>query len=74
MKIRKTTRSADPLSKLVDLQIKTSELPQLLPVEKAKLDHALAIEQLYYSSKVEGSNLTKEMIDKAIHGKKFSAA
>ncbi|MBI2623734.1 MAG: hypothetical protein HYW65_04185 [Candidatus Liptonbacteria bacterium] len=74
MKIKKTTRSVDPLSKLVDLQITTSELPQLSPLEKAQLDHALAIEQLYYSSKVEGSNLTKEMIDKAIHGKKFSAA
>lgn len=72
--MRKNTRKTDPLSKLVDLQITTSELPQLLPLEKAKLDHTLAIEQLYYSSKVEGSNLTKEMIDKAIYGKKFSTA
>lgn len=61
-------------SKLIDLQLMTQNLPQLPPVEKAKLDQTFAIDQLYYSSKLEGSVLTTEMINKAIHGKTFSAA
>ena len=74
MKDRKTIKPDNQLQKLVDLQLKACELPQLSVVEKAKFDQSLAIDQLYYSSKLEGSALTKEMIDKAIHGKKFRAA
>lgn len=59
---------------LLDLQIETNELPQLSPVEKAKFEHTLAIDQLYYSSKIEGTTLSKEMIDKAINGKRFPMA
>ncbi|GEM_PF-4395879 len=74
MKVHKVLKSKSQLTKLVDLQFETLALPQLSHVEKAKFDHALAIDQLYYSSKLEGSALTREMINKAIHGKKFSAA
>jgi hypothetical protein len=74
MKARKIVKNRNPLERLVDLQLQARELPQLSAVEKAKFDHSLAIDQLYYSSKLEGSALTREMIDKAIHGKKFSAA
>ena len=56
------------MSKLVDLQVEAQKFPKLLPVEKAKFDQSLAIDQLYYSSKLEGSNLTKEGIEEAIHG------
>ena len=49
-------------------------LPSLSAVEKAKLDNSLAIDQLYYSSKVEGTNLTDTMIERAIHGRKLSAS
>lgn len=62
------------LGKLVGLQLESERLPNLSPIDKAKLDHALALDQLYYSSRVEGSALTKEMIEKAVHGKEFSAA
>ena len=74
MKARKTLKNKSPFEKLVDLQLETRELPQLSVVEKAKFDQTLAIDQLYYSSQLEGSVLTKEMIDKAIYGKKLSAA
>ena len=74
MKGRKTLKTKNPLERLVDLQLQALELPQLSAVEKAKFDQALAIDQLYYSSKLEGSALTEEMIDKAINGKKLSAA
>jgi len=57
------------MSKLVDLQLKANELPDLSHVERTKFDHLLAIDQLYYSSKLEGSHLTKSGLEQAIHGK-----
>ena len=63
--IRKTDIN---MSKLVDLQIEANSLPDLSHVEKTKFDHMLAIDQLYYSSKLEGSNLTRSGLDKAIYG------
>ena len=62
------------MSKLVDLQYEAEKLPKLSAVEKAKFDHSLAIDQLYYSSKLEGSDLSKEGIEEAIHGKIISIA
>lgn len=56
------------MSKLVDLQYQAQELPRLSCVEKVKLDHSLAIDQLYYSSKLEGSTLTKGGLEQAIYG------
>lgn len=74
MKKSKVIKKGDLLQKLFDLQLESHKLPPLLPREKAKLEQSLAIDQLYYSSKLEGSSLTTEMIDRAIHGKKLSAA
>lgn len=71
---RATPQKNQFLEKLVDLQLKMTRLPELSPIEKAKLDHALALDQLYYSSRVEGSKLTKEMLDTAIHGQELSKA
>ena len=74
MKKRKTIKKENLFKKLLDLQLESRKLPQLSSVERAKLDQAFAIEQLYYSSKLEGTSLTTEMIDRAIHhGKKLSA-
>ena len=70
MKNKKIFNFKDQIGKLVDLQLETQKLPPLSDVEKAKFDQALAIDQLYYSSKLEGSALTKKMIDRAIHGNK----
>lgn len=61
------------MSTLVDLQLKADKLPRLSFLEKAKFDQSLAIDQLYYSSKLEGSNLTKEGIEEAIHGSIISS-
>lgn len=60
------------LSDLADIQLKVSALSPLSGVEKAKLDQSFAIEQLYNSSKVEGTKLTTTMIERAIHGRKLS--
>ena len=60
------------VSKLVNLQLEADRLPALSYVEKTKFDHSLAIDQLYYSSKLEGSNLTINDLEKAIHGKIIS--
>ncbi len=74
MKKSKIVKKGDWAQKLLDLQLESEKLPKLSPQEKAKLEQSFAIDQLYYSSKLEGSSLTTEMIDRAIHGKKFSAA
>jgi hypothetical protein len=85
MKARKTTiikkqvkattgQLEDQIKDLVALQFEVANLPPLSDVEKAKFDQVLAIDQLYYSSKLEGSELTGAMIDQAIHGKKLPAA
>jgi ribosome-binding factor A len=62
------------MAKLIELQLKAEKLPRLSFLEKTKFDQGLAIDQLYYSSKLEGSTLTKEGIEEAIHGKIISAA
>jgi hypothetical protein len=74
MKAPKTLKFESQIERLVALQIQAEKLPPLSDVEKAKFDHALAIDQLYYSSKLEGSALTKKMIDEAIHGEELSVA
>jgi hypothetical protein len=56
------------LEKLTALQLEIEKLPKLSPVEKAKLDSSIAIDQLYNSSKIEGSTLTEEAVEKAVFG------
>lgn len=56
------------LKMLAKLQMEMKKLPPLSDVEQAKFEHLLAIDQLYYSNKLEGVDLTKEMIDAAIYG------
>lgn len=53
---------------LVKLQRETEKMPPLSELEQAKFEHSLAIDQLFYSSKLEGIDLTKEMLDVAIYG------
>ena len=62
------------LADIIDIQSAIAKLPPISSVEKAKLDQSIAIDQLYYSSKLEGSNLSEKMIDKAIYGKEESAS
>jgi Fic family protein len=71
---KKVARLQRSISDLAELQLKTNALPPLSDVEKAKLDQSLAIDQLYYSSKIEGTKLTNSMIQHAIHGRKLSSS
>ena len=72
--MKKTAKKIDLMSKLIDLKLEAEKLPRLSDVEKAKFDHSLAIDQLYYSSKLEGSHLTKKGLEEAIHGKILPAS
>jgi len=56
------------LDKLVETEWKINELPALSSLDRAKLDHDIAIDHLYYSSKIEGTMLNDKRIEKAIHG------
>jgi hypothetical protein len=70
---RNITNSFSPTpnetSGLLDTFIQTEEtlrtLPALTPLERVKFDHDVAIDHLYYSSKIEGTNLNKERLEKA---------
>lgn len=69
-----TEKVSDLLSTLVETEDAVNQLPPLSPVNKAKFDHEIAIEHLYYSSKIEGTALTEKQIDRAIHGTTTLAA
>lgn len=56
------------LRRLVDAEDSLRKLPPLTSLQRAKLDHARAIDHLYYSSKIEGTNLSEWRLEKAIHG------
>ncbi|MHB9010625.1 MAG: hypothetical protein ACYC49_00135 [Ignavibacteriaceae bacterium] len=57
----------DLLARLVEIQNEVDKLPVLGPHEQVKLDYSLAINHLYFSSKLEGSRFTKEMLESAIY-------
>lgn len=66
--MKKLTKQVDLLGKLIKEQDKLKSLPPLTELDRATFEHSRDIEHLYFSSKIEGSNLTRHQIDKAIHG------
>lgn len=62
------------LDRVLAIESSLSKLPPLSTLEKAQLDQHRAIENLYHSSKLEGTNLTQKRIDQAIYGQELSAA
>lgn len=65
MKINQTTTQL--ISNLVEVEQSLGRLPPLTSLQKAKLDHSRAIDHLYYSSKIEGTNLSEKRLEKAIY-------
>lgn len=61
------TAESSILTQFIDTQSEVAKLPQLSPVEKVQFEQELAIDHLYYSSKIEGSNLSQKRLTKAIH-------
>lgn len=55
-------------------QDRMESLPALSELERAKLEQEMAIDHLYYSSKIEGTILTKPQIENAIHAKDVQAS
>lgn len=70
---KKIATSERLLQQVVAIESAVNKLPELSVLGKAQLEHDRAIENLYYSSKLEGSNLTQRRIKQAIYGKEFSA-
>jgi len=66
-KITKNT-TVDLVDKFILQEDKVKALPPLSELERAKFEHSVDIDHLYFSSKIEGSNLTKKQIDQAVHG------
>ena len=71
---KKILNSEKLLEQLLAVESALTKLPELSVLEKAQLEQNRAIESLYYSSKLEGTNLTKKRIDQAIYGQELSAA
>ena len=72
--LKKTTASERLLERVVAIESVINKLPELSILQKAQLEHDRAIENLYYSSKLEGTDLTQKRIKQAIYGQEFSAA
>lgn len=70
---KKISTSERILEQVLAVESALNKLPKLSVLEKAQLDQHRAIESLYYSSKLEGSNLTRKRIDQAIYGQKLPA-
>ena len=56
------------IQKVVSIQERLKKLPELPQVEKAKFNQEISINHLYYSSKLEGTQLTEKQIKRAVHG------
>lgn len=54
------------IKKLVSLDAKIGKLPRPSPIEKQIIETEERFEATYYSSKLEGSTLTKEETRKAV--------
>ena len=67
-KITKKTTIA-LVDKFILQENKVKTLPPLSELERAKFEHSVDIDHLYFSSKIEGSNLSKKQIDQAVHGR-----
>lgn len=60
------TTSTQLVDKYIETQDEIRQLPVLSDLEKIKLENSIDIEHLYFSSKIEGSNLTKKQIEEAV--------
>lgn len=56
------------LTDIVKVEKELKTLPELSTLEKATLEHSRALEHLYNSSRIEGTHLTKEGLNSAVHG------
>ena len=54
------------IKKLLSLDKKIKNLPQLSPVEKTVFNKEQSFESVYYSNKLEGNKLSKEEARRAI--------
>jgi len=67
-KLHSKISSSDKLiTKLVNTEQILKKLPPLSPLDKAKLEHSIAIDHLYYSSKIEGTILNDKQLGNAIY-------
>jgi len=71
---KKISTSERLLEQVLAVESVLNKLPKLSVLEKAQLDQHRAIENLYYSSKLEGTTLTQKRIDQAIYGQNLPAA
>lgn len=57
----------DLLAAFVAVERELSILPQLSDLERVKFEQDIDVSHLYYSSKIEGTTLTRQRLDDAIN-------
>lgn len=55
------------LTQFIETEQEVNSLPELSAVERVKLDQDIAIDHLYYSSRIEGTQLSDKRLGKAIN-------
>lgn len=61
------THSGKLIDSFIDAQQTVEGLPELSAVERVQFEQDIAISHLYHSSKIEGTTLTSERLEKAIN-------
>jgi hypothetical protein len=59
------------LDVFIQTELALTQLPHLSPLDRVTFDHDIAISHLYYSSKIEGTTLNKERLEKAVRPQNF---
>jgi hypothetical protein len=61
------TNKPDLLDEFITTEQEVKKLRQLSDVERVQFEQDIAVSHLYHSSKIEGSQLNQERLNKAIH-------
>jgi hypothetical protein len=72
--LKKKNQLSSLLSEVIDIEKRINKLPDLLPLKRAKFEHGMALDHLYYSSKIEGTHLSEKRLEKVIYGEGISTS
>lgn len=60
------------IGRFIELKSRVDKLPPLGPAARAEFDHGVDLDHLYYSSKIEGTNLSATELKRAVVDEKTS--
>lgn len=69
---RKESAQNALIGRFIELKSRMDQLPPLNPAARAEFDYGVDIDHLYYSSKIEGTNLSATELKRAAVDEKTS--